>query len=332
VFHLKWISLISLSVTACIGPGTLCTQAYPDAHWLRDVSSLPTSKSHLTKNAKKVLIEKLKESKNKHCNRTARRQSRTRSPLRQRRELHKTNHQIKGNTIPQTADQRPQESQPLRKLPHQLSNSSNKLHISLPKNWPPGDQKNPRWQQSGLHVNNNDPSLWPQRNPWEPRNHSQQIHNSINRCWRFLPISETETSEKRSLPLLQEPTRRRSNQHQTLHNEVRNAIKTTCFCRQMLWAWCGQKPRREWAKACFKTIHCLNWQQSRKQTRTCHQTKSSHNTSKLSTCMPSFRKDSNIDWTTATQQRSQSFWTSQRQFQKQTQQQEEDNLFLHSTF
>ena len=56
------------------------------------------------------------------------------------------------------------------------------------------------------------------------------------------------------------------------------------------------------------------------------------NTSKLSTCMPSCRKDSNIDWTTATQRRSQSFWTSQRQFQKQTQQEEEDNLFLHLTF
>ena len=77
---------------------------------------------------------------------TAARQSGTRSPLRQSRELHKTNHWIKGNTIPQTADWRPQEPWQRRKFPYWTSSPSNKLHFGIPKDWLPGDQKNPRRQ------------------------------------------------------------------------------------------------------------------------------------------------------------------------------------------
>jgi len=46
---------------------------------------------------------------------------------------------------------------------------------------------------------NDHPSLRSQRKTWESRNHLQQLHDSIDRCWKFLPISETETSEKNSL-------------------------------------------------------------------------------------------------------------------------------------
>ena len=48
------------------------------------------------------------------------------------------------------------------------------------------------------------------------RDDLQQLHDSVNRCWRFLPIGKTETIEKSSLSLLQRPARRRSNHHRTL--------------------------------------------------------------------------------------------------------------------
>ena len=49
---------------------------------------------------------------------------------------------------------------------------------------------------------------------------------------KFLLVGETETSEKNSLPLLQEPTKRRSNQHRPLPrlNQVWNAINTDKCC------------------------------------------------------------------------------------------------------
>jgi len=49
------------------------------------------------------------------------------------------------------------------------------------------------------------------------------------------------------------------------------------------------------------------------------------------TCRSNHQKGPNIDWTTATQQRSQSSWTSQGQFQQRAQQ-KENNLLLHQTF
>jgi len=95
------------------------------------------------------------------------------------------------------------------------------------------------------------------------KNYLQQPHDSVNRCWRFLPISKTETSEKSSLSLLQQHVRRRSNQHQTLpgptSNQVWNAVNTTCFCGQMLWAWWWQRRcRRErvhhwWLRISWRT-------------------------------------------------------------------------------
>jgi len=49
------------------------------------------------------------------------------------------------------------------------------------------------------------------------------------------------------------------------------------------------------------------------------------------TCGTSHQKGPNIDWTTATQRRSQNSWTSWGQFQQRTQQ-KKDNLLLHWTF
>ena len=113
---------------------------------------------------------------------------------------------------------------------------TNFTSASLPKNW-----------LLGAHVKNNNPSFQPQRKPWEQRNHLQQLHNSIRRCWRFLPINKTETGEQSSLSLLQRTVGRRSNQHQTLPglNQVWNASNTNRFCGQILWARQWRRPWRE---------------------------------------------------------------------------------------
>jgi len=56
-----------------------------------------------------------------------------RSPLRHRRELCKRNCWIGSNTIPQTANQRPQESQQWRKFPCWSSCPFHNLFLSIPK-------------------------------------------------------------------------------------------------------------------------------------------------------------------------------------------------------
>jgi len=74
---------------------------------------------------------------------------------------------------------------------------------------------------------------------------------------------------------------------------------------------------------------CLNWQQSRKQTRIYHPTKSTHNTSKLCNRHAGIvsKKSPNLDWTTTAQWRSQSYQTSQGLFQQWTKR-KENNLLL----
>jgi len=111
-----------------------------------------------------------------------------------------------GGCHPQIADQWPQESRSWRKFPPldwQFQQPTSLWHFQRQtEQWLNRDQMNCGWQKSRLHPKNNKPSFRFQRKPWEPGNCFQKLHVSVNRCWRFLPVSKTEASEKSNLSLL----------------------------------------------------------------------------------------------------------------------------------
>ena len=128
------------------------------------------------------------KSKNKHCNCHTTDNVELGMPSDKEESFTKQlNCWVKSNVMPQTADQRPQWSWEQRKFPYQTSSPSNKLCLGIPKDWTPGDQKNPRWQESRLHVKNNNPSSWSQRKPWEQR--SPSLATTPWWCQQMLKIS-----------------------------------------------------------------------------------------------------------------------------------------------
>jgi len=178
------------------------------------------------------------------------RQSRTRSSPRKRGKLCKTKHWLWGRVISQTGDQRPQRPWPKRKLPCWTSQQSQPPTLR----W--ASQGLVAWGQKESQTMMKQTACQKQQSrhwiskinwTWQSRNKLQWLHDSIDRCWRILPISQTEISFKNNKMFFPAPARRRPNQHQTLlvFDQVWNSVNSTCFCGQMLWVWLWQNPGTE---------------------------------------------------------------------------------------
>jgi len=132
-----------------------------------------------------------------------------------------------------TADQRPTRF-PTTNVPAGPAAPATNFTLTFPKTGYLGIK---RIQESNRAcVKNNNSSFTLQRQPWKPRNHLQQLHNNICRCWRFLPVSKTETGEKQSATDPRTHLQKIKSTPNTLPrlNQVGNPINATCFYGQML--------------------------------------------------------------------------------------------------